>query len=67
MDLLRLKVDPEKIGLIVGPGGKTIRALEEQSGAEVEIEDDGNVTISSNSLESVQRAKRMIEAITEDL
>ena len=63
----KLKVDQEKIGLVIGPGGKTIRGIEEQSGATVEIEDDGTVIIASRNLEALERAKGMIEALTEDL
>jgi polyribonucleotide nucleotidyltransferase len=63
----KMKVDQEKIGLVIGPGGKTIRGIEEQSGASVEIEDDGTVIVSSRNLEALERAKGMIEALTEDL
>ena len=40
-------IDPEKIGLLIGPGGKTIRAIQEATGASIEVEDDGTVTIAS--------------------
>ena len=42
--LLRTHIDPEKIGLLIGPGGKTIRAIQEATGALIEVEDDGTVT-----------------------
>ena len=63
----KMKIDQEKIGLVIGPGGKTIRGIEEQSGATVEIEDDGTVIVASKSLDAMERAKGMIEALTEDL
>src|SRR5262245_39252938 len=47
-----IKIDPEKIGLVIGPGGKTIREMEARSGATIEIEDDGTVTVSSRNAES---------------
>ena len=63
----KMKIDPEKIGLVIGPGGKVIRGIEEQSGATVEVEDDGTIIVASKNLDSLESAKAMIEAITEDL
>ena len=63
----KMKIDQEKIGLVIGPGGNTIRGIEEQSGATVEIEDDGTVIVASKNLDALERAKGMIEALTEDL
>jgi polyribonucleotide nucleotidyltransferase len=62
--LLRTKIDPEKIGLLIGPGGKMIRAIQEQSGAQIDVEDDGTVTIASYSAEGAQQAMRQVEALT---
>ena len=45
--LLRTHIDPEKIGLLIGPGGKMIRAIQEATGASIEVEDDGTVTVAS--------------------
>ncbi|HTF55911.1 MAG TPA: KH domain-containing protein [Planctomycetota bacterium] len=67
MFIHKMRIDPEKIGLVIGPGGKTLRGIEEESGATVEIEDDGSVIVASKNLDAVKRARRMIEAITEDL
>jgi polyribonucleotide nucleotidyltransferase len=62
--LLRTKIDPDKIGLLIGPGGKTIRAIQEQTGAVIEVDDDGTVTVASNNQESAQAAMNRIEALT---
>ena len=45
--LLRTHIPPDKIGLLIGPGGKTIRSIQESTGAVIEVEDDGTVTIAS--------------------
>ena len=44
--LLTIKINPEKIGLLIGPGGKTIKGIQEATGAKIDIEDDGTVYIS---------------------
>jgi polyribonucleotide nucleotidyltransferase len=60
-----LKVDPEKIGLIIGPGGKTIRDIIARTEAAIDIEDDGTVCISSTNLASVQAAVDIINGMIE--
>jgi polyribonucleotide nucleotidyltransferase len=65
--LQQVKIDPEKIGLLIGPGGKTIRALQESSGATIDIDDDGTVTVSGPNSESVAAAVGTIEAMTEEI
>jgi polyribonucleotide nucleotidyltransferase len=62
--LLRTKIDPEKIGLLIGPGGKTIRGIQERTGAVIEVEDDGTVTIASANAEAAQAAMDQVEALT---
>ena len=62
-----MKVDPGRIGEMIGPGGRIIRDIIERSGAEVNVEDDGTVTIASVSLESNERAKKMIDNIFREL
>ena len=52
-----IRINPEKIGLIIGPGGKTIKGIVAETGAEINIEDDGSVHIYSNNGESLKRAK----------
>jgi polyribonucleotide nucleotidyltransferase len=63
--LLMLKVDPDKIGKIIGPGGKGIKALEANTGAHVDIEDDGTVYVSSVDAEKAQAAYDAIQQINE--
>jgi len=55
-----IHVKPSKIGVIIGPGGKQIRALNEETGATVDIDDNGVVSISANSQEAIQKAKELI-------
>lgn len=61
------KIDPEKIGLLIGPGGKTIRAMQEETGTQIDIVDDGTVTISAASKEAADAALARIEAMTEEI
>ncbi|HEX7446646.1 MAG TPA: polyribonucleotide nucleotidyltransferase, partial [Pirellulales bacterium] len=63
--LLRTKINPDKIGALIGPGGKTIRGIQEMTGAVIEVEDDGTVTVASNDAESAKAAMRRVEALTE--
>jgi len=60
----QLKIDPEKIGLIIGPGGKNIKRIVEESGCEINIEDDGTVNIYSLNPEGMQVAVEEIEGMT---
>lgn len=62
-----IKVNPDKIGLIIGPGGKTIKGIVAETGAEINIEDDGSVHIYSNSAESLKRAKDIISGMTKEI
>ncbi len=64
--IITLQVNPEKIGEVIGPKGKTVRGIEEQTGAEINIEDDGLITISSISGEAGERAREIIEAIVQE-
>jgi len=59
-----LKINPEKIGAIIGPGGKNIKRLVEESGCEIDIEDDGTVNIFSVSAEGMKIAVDSISGIT---
>jgi len=59
-----LQIDPEKIGALIGPGGKNIKRLVEESGCEINIEDDGKVNIYSVSGEGMQIAREAILAIS---
>jgi polyribonucleotide nucleotidyltransferase len=62
--LLRTHIDPEKIGLLIGPGGKMIRSIQEQTGAMIEVDDDGTVSIASFNAEGAVEAMRRVEALT---
>jgi polyribonucleotide nucleotidyltransferase len=64
--ILTIKINPSKIGEIIGPKGKTIRGIQEATGATINVEDDGTVTISSPGGEGGERARKMIAAITEE-
>jgi polyribonucleotide nucleotidyltransferase len=55
-----VKINPEKIGALIGPGGKNIKRLVEETGCEIDIEDDGTVNIFSVSAEGMKMAKESI-------
>ena len=61
-----IRINPEKIGDIIGPKGKTIRAIQDESGASIEVDDDGIVKIAAVSGEASARAREMIEAIVQE-
>ena len=63
--ILSLKVPVEKIGIVIGPGGKNVRALEEL-GVEVDIEEDGTIRIYSSDMEKAEKAKARIEELTRE-
>ncbi|QBD80321.1 polyribonucleotide nucleotidyltransferase [Ktedonosporobacter rubrisoli] len=62
-----LKINPDKIGAVIGPGGKMIRKIQEESGAKIDIEDDGSVNISATSGEAMQQAIDAVRALTEEV
>jgi polyribonucleotide nucleotidyltransferase len=61
--IVRIPVD--KIGAIIGPGGKTIRSIQEETGTKIDISEDGSVFIAATDGDSAQRARDMIESLTE--
>ncbi len=61
-----IKVDPEKIREIIGPGGKIIRKITADTGAQIEVEDDGTVRIASSDEECSRRAVEIIQGITQE-
>jgi polyribonucleotide nucleotidyltransferase len=63
--LISIKIDPELIGKVIGPGGKTIKAIQEKTGATIEIEDDGTVCISCVGGNGHEEAKKIIQDMTE--
>ncbi|MBM4101507.1 MAG: polyribonucleotide nucleotidyltransferase [Phycisphaerae bacterium] len=58
-----VKIDPEKIGKVIGPGGKMIRSIQERTGAQIDIEEDGTVFIACSNAEAAAQAKAEIEAL----
>jgi polyribonucleotide nucleotidyltransferase len=65
--LLTMRIDPEMIGMVIGPGGKTIKGITEETGARIDIEDDGTVTISALDGEKAKRARAIIQGMTRKL
>ncbi|BAZ50390.1 polyribonucleotide nucleotidyltransferase [Nostoc sp. NIES-4103] len=65
--LLTIKIDPDMIGLVIGPGGKTIKGITEETGAKIDIEDDGTVTISALDEGKAKKARNIIQGMTRKL
>ncbi|MCY2943210.1 MAG: polyribonucleotide nucleotidyltransferase [Planctomycetota bacterium] len=65
--LLTVQINPEKIGMLIGPGGKNIKGIQESTGAKINIEDDGTVYISHIDAAGAEAARRRVEAITEEI
>lgn len=65
--LLTIKIDPEFIGMVIGPGGKMIKSITEETGAKIDIQDDGTVTVSAIESEKAQRAATIIQNMTRKL
>ena len=63
---LTLKINPDKIRDVIGKGGAVIRGLSEETGAMIDIDDDGNIKIASSDLAAAEEAKKRIEQITSD-
>src|SRR5258708_18468924 len=59
-----VKINPDKIRDIIGPGGKMIRAIQSESGTNIEVEDDGTVRITGAKPEGREKARSMIEGLT---
>jgi polyribonucleotide nucleotidyltransferase len=62
-----VRIHPDKIGLLIGPGGKTIKGIVAETGAEINIDDDGSVHIYSANRESLNRAKEIITGMTKEI
>jgi len=62
-----IKIKPNKIAELIGPGGKRIRSIIEETGVEIDIDDNGFVNVTSPNLESIERAKKMIQAVTAEV
>jgi polyribonucleotide nucleotidyltransferase len=62
--IVTLTINPEKIGELIGPKGKTIRGIQDETGAELTVDDSGLVTIAAVGGESMERARQMVQALT---
>ncbi|MGQ0646701.1 MAG: polyribonucleotide nucleotidyltransferase [Gemmatimonadaceae bacterium] len=62
--IVTMNINPEKIGDLIGPKGKTIRGIQEETGAELTVDDSGLVTIAAVGGEAMERARQMVQAIT---
>jgi len=62
--IITFKINPEKIGMVIGPGGKNIKAIIEETGVEIDINDDGTVNITTADSAAAEAAKKRIDAIT---
>ncbi len=63
----KIKINPSKIGLVIGQGGKTIKKIIEETGAQIDIADDGTVSIASSNAEQSAKAVQFISNLTEDV
>ena len=63
--LIQIQINPEKIGLVIGPGGKTIRRLQDETGSKIDIEDTGIVSIACSEAAGAEACRDKIQAMTE--
>jgi len=61
-----IKIDPDKIGLVIGGGGKTINGIIEDTGVSIDIEEDGTIFIGSSDQEAINKAKKIVENLTKE-
>jgi polyribonucleotide nucleotidyltransferase len=62
--LVQVKVPVDKIGTVIGPGGKMVRAIQEETGCQIDIEDDGTITISGPDDACVSKAQAKVQGLT---
>lgn len=65
--VITLQINPEKIGALIGPGGKTIRSIIDATGATIDVEDDGRVFVATADGEAASKAVSMVEALTREI
>jgi polyribonucleotide nucleotidyltransferase len=65
--IVTLRIDPDKIGLLIGPGGKNIKAITAETGTDINIEDDGTVQVYSNNADGLARAQEIIQGMTGEI
>jgi polyribonucleotide nucleotidyltransferase len=64
--IVTIMINPEKIGDLIGPKGKTIRGIQDETGAQITVDDTGAVTIAAVGGESMERARTMVQALTQE-
>src|SRR5437016_12374342 len=62
--ITQIKVKPDQIRLIIGPGGKTIKGIIDQTGVAIDVEDDGTVNVASSDSDAVKKALDLIKGLT---
>jgi polyribonucleotide nucleotidyltransferase len=65
--IITLKINPEKIGALIGPGGKVINGIIAETGVQIDIEDDGTVFITSENGEAMQKALALVKNVTKEI
>jgi len=65
--LLKVQINPERIGAVIGPGGNVIRGIQDETGAKIEISDDGTVLISSRDMHGVEKARDIVLGLAEQV
>jgi polyribonucleotide nucleotidyltransferase len=65
--IIKVQINPDKIGALIGPGGKVIRKIQEDCQVTIEVQDDGTVLIATNNEENATRAVEQVKAITQDV
>lgn len=65
--VIRLKINPEKIGAVIGPGGKMIRSIQDETGTRIDIQDDGTVSVASTESAGAEAAIQRIMGLTQEL
>jgi polyribonucleotide nucleotidyltransferase len=64
--MMTIQIDPDKIGAVIGPGGKMIRSIQDETGAKIDIDDDGTVFIAAIDGDSAELARSRVESLTEE-
>ncbi|QWQ32372.1 KH domain-containing protein [Candidatus Minimicrobia naudis] len=62
----KIKIDPDKIGVIIGKGGETINKITSETGAEIDIKEDGLITVASPDGASIEKAMNRIKSLVEE-
>ncbi len=65
--LLTTKIDPQKIGLLIGPGGKNIKGIQESTGAKIDVDDDGTVNVAHSDAAGAEAALAKVQALCEEV